>query len=110
MGVCFMLVILKQFFLPNLKVASILLCLAFVYGALPLRAVLGWCTLALAELAAAGAAWACGQAGERPLSCVPSGFNARLPRLPSRTRVCPRPAPSRPPLPQTCGGCSFSRW
>lgn len=33
MGVCFMLVILKQFFLPNLKVASILLCLAFVYGA-----------------------------------------------------------------------------
>lgn len=32
MGVCFMLVILKQFFLPNLKVASILLCLAFVYG------------------------------------------------------------------------------
>lgn len=32
MGVCFMLVILKQFFLPNLKVATILLCLAFVYG------------------------------------------------------------------------------
>jgi hypothetical protein len=32
MGVCFMLVILKQFFLPNLKIASILLCLAFVYG------------------------------------------------------------------------------
>ncbi|KAL4438186.1 hypothetical protein ABPG77_010547 [Micractinium sp. CCAP 211/92] len=31
MGVCFMLVILKQFFLPNLKVATILLCLAFVY-------------------------------------------------------------------------------
>ena len=29
---CVMLVILKQFFLPNLKVASILLCLAFVYG------------------------------------------------------------------------------
>ena len=32
MGVCFMLVVLKQFFLPNLKVATILLCLAFVYG------------------------------------------------------------------------------
>jgi hypothetical protein len=32
MGVCFMLVILKQFFLPNLKVATTLLCLAFVYG------------------------------------------------------------------------------
>ncbi|KAL4448488.1 hypothetical protein ABPG75_005707 [Micractinium tetrahymenae] len=31
MGVCFMVVILKQFFLPNLKVATILLCLAFVY-------------------------------------------------------------------------------
>lgn len=31
MGICFMLVILRQFFLPNLKVASILLCLAFVY-------------------------------------------------------------------------------
>lgn len=29
---CFMLVILKQFFLPNLKVATTLLCLAFVYG------------------------------------------------------------------------------
>ena len=33
MGVCFMLVILKQFFLPNLKVAATLLCLTFVYGA-----------------------------------------------------------------------------
>lgn len=32
MGVCFMLVILKQFFLPNLKVATLLLCLTFVYG------------------------------------------------------------------------------
>ena len=34
MGVCFMLVVLKQFFLPNLNVATILLCLAFVYGEL----------------------------------------------------------------------------
>lgn len=33
MGVCFMLVILKQFHLPNLRVATTLLCLAFVYGA-----------------------------------------------------------------------------
>ena len=32
-------VILKQFYLPNLKVASILLCLAFVYGAAPCMAV-----------------------------------------------------------------------
>ena len=31
MGVCFMLVVLKQF---HLKVATILLCLAFVYGEL----------------------------------------------------------------------------
>jgi hypothetical protein len=32
MGICFMLVILKQFFLPNLKVAALLLSLTFVYG------------------------------------------------------------------------------
>ncbi|PSC70351.1 signal peptide peptidase-like 3 [Micractinium conductrix] len=31
MGICFMLVILKQFSLPNLRVAATLLCLAFVY-------------------------------------------------------------------------------
>jgi hypothetical protein len=41
MGVCFMLVVLKQFFLPNLKVATILLCLAFVYGELR-QHLAGW--------------------------------------------------------------------
>ena len=59
MGVCFMLVILKQFYLPNLKVATLLLCLAFVYGARR-----GCCRLLLPDaVCTLAAACGCGRGG-----------------------------------------------
>lgn len=81
MGVCFMLTILKQFSLPNLKVASLLLCLAFVYGA----------------------SWL-GPGRGRRLSPAASSTPP-----PSRAANA-RSAPLAPAPPQTCGGCSSSRW
>lgn len=77
MGVCFMLVILKQFFLPNLKVASILLCLAFVYGA----------TAPPACRTDRAAALCC--CTEKHLAAMTAATHARAARAPNPTAPCP---------------------